>query len=342
MIGQIRGDLNRGRGRAWLIAGLVGVGALWSAAPAYAQQGVCAKAVARTAVDGRQNRNWNDADIATLCTGAEDSAEPATCYTRLMSGKVNYGGGTQWRPANAVRLCAGARSAKLRIDCFTGKVAQQVAWSDAIDQCTAGDRRAVSAAPPTPAQSATPPLAAVPTAVAKSATPSAGAGASDAERTRNAAMSTAAILRCRGPLTLDIKKHTNSPSDIRYFFTLSFQPAASAESIAPGQCWRNGGWGDGALMPADGMGLLRYESIVGACHLFDDMRIADGRVSNIASSDDFGPQLMFRLAFARSTPETVSATFGGMQSGTGGRPAALFNVASPPVAERTTPACRPR
>lgn len=76
------------------------------------------------------------ANIGALCRGAENSAEPGACYSRVMGGTVNYGGGTRWMPGNAVKLCAGATDANARVGCFSGKLSQGVVWGPAIDQCT--------------------------------------------------------------------------------------------------------------------------------------------------------------------------------------------------------------
>lgn len=108
---------------------------LFSGTPAWAQS-VCADSVqGRIAWDGKKTMNWTPANLAALCKGAESSTAPGACFKRVMSGSVNFGGGTTWNPDNALRLCAGATDANARVACFEGKIAKGIAWGAAIDQC---------------------------------------------------------------------------------------------------------------------------------------------------------------------------------------------------------------
>ncbi|MDP2762395.1 MAG: putative metal-binding motif-containing protein [Sideroxyarcus sp.] len=104
--------------------------------PSDAAQTACTDSVqGRIAWAGAKNTSWSAANLAALCKGAENSTEPGKCFKRVMSGTVNFGGGTNWNPSNALKLCAGALDANARVSCFEGKIAQGIAWATAINQC---------------------------------------------------------------------------------------------------------------------------------------------------------------------------------------------------------------
>jgi len=99
----------------------------------------CANAVqGKIAWDYAGNKQWGQANINRLCAGAENSAEPARCFERVMHGGVNWGGGTQWQWQNAIDLCQGSRGADATVDCFKAAINEGVAWRQAIDRCKAG------------------------------------------------------------------------------------------------------------------------------------------------------------------------------------------------------------
>jgi len=109
---------------------------LFAAMPSEAAQNGCADSVqGRITWAGDKSPKWTAANLAALCKDAETSTEPGKCFKRVMSGSVNYGGGTSWNPSNALDLCAGARDANARISCFEGKIAQGRGWDMAIGQC---------------------------------------------------------------------------------------------------------------------------------------------------------------------------------------------------------------
>ena len=62
--------------------------------------------------DGRGNTRWQSEDVATLCGGAEQSLAPSHCFRAVMSGHIEWGGGTRWNPRNALNLCRGSRGAQ--------------------------------------------------------------------------------------------------------------------------------------------------------------------------------------------------------------------------------------
>lgn len=104
-----------------------------------AAQSTCADSVrGRIEWAGSKNSTWSAANLGALCKGAENSSEPGKCFKRVMSGSVNFGGGTSWNPSNALKLCAGALDANARVSCFEGKIGQGIGWSAAISQCQGG------------------------------------------------------------------------------------------------------------------------------------------------------------------------------------------------------------
>ncbi|HZP20483.1 MAG TPA: hypothetical protein VFB16_09765, partial [Bauldia sp.] len=39
---------------------------------------------------------WNPANVKNLCKGTSKAAEPGRCFDRVMTGGINWGGGTEW------------------------------------------------------------------------------------------------------------------------------------------------------------------------------------------------------------------------------------------------------
>lgn len=99
-------------------------------------QGTCESRVqGKVAWDGSGDKQWPTQLVARLCANASDSEEPGVCYERLMSGTINWGGGTKWQPANAVNLCMGSRDARKTIACFKDAIQGGQTWQNAIDKC---------------------------------------------------------------------------------------------------------------------------------------------------------------------------------------------------------------
>ncbi|MGI9421958.1 MAG: hypothetical protein ACR2PA_02115 [Hyphomicrobiaceae bacterium] len=84
---------------------------------------------------GGWSRSSKLATIRRLCAHAPNSAEPAKCFDKLMTGQVNWGAGNKWSTANALRLCSGTISASRTIACFRSSLAN-MGWRDAISKCT--------------------------------------------------------------------------------------------------------------------------------------------------------------------------------------------------------------
>jgi hypothetical protein len=103
---------------------------------------VCYAAIqGRIAWDYEGNRYWQEANMAELCAGNENSVEPARCFQRVMHEGIDWGGGTRWEWTNAIALCQGARRANRRIDCFVELVDEGYDWEPAIQECAQGRRR---------------------------------------------------------------------------------------------------------------------------------------------------------------------------------------------------------
>jgi hypothetical protein len=64
------------------------------------------------------------------------------CLREVMSGTVQWGGGTQWQPANAERLCARATDTE-PVACFKAGLAAGLKWPQAIDACHVGSAHCV-------------------------------------------------------------------------------------------------------------------------------------------------------------------------------------------------------
>ena len=96
----------------------------------------CARRVWLTTLKrGGWSRSSKLATIRRLCAHAPNSAEPAKCFDKLMTGQVNWGAGNKWSAANALRLCSGTISASRTIACFRSSLAN-MGWRDAISKCT--------------------------------------------------------------------------------------------------------------------------------------------------------------------------------------------------------------
>ncbi|MFP3944286.1 MAG: hypothetical protein ACLFWF_10350 [Alphaproteobacteria bacterium] len=122
------------------LPGLILVLAVFPAAlPGAAQtagQHRCASALqGKVAWNYSGDKRWSPEKIARLCKGAENSAQPARCFRKVMHGGVNWGGGTRWQFRNAAGLCRGAKNADARISCFRKKVAGRTGWRQAIREC---------------------------------------------------------------------------------------------------------------------------------------------------------------------------------------------------------------
>lgn len=268
---------------SWLGAAAVIAGCLTVSVferPAFAQLTHVQTTVCRGAASGQvtasargRPQEWASAALNTLCANTEISAGPGECFAHVMtSNSVNYGGGTTWDPNNALRLCAGAADASRRIQCFERKIGEGVAWSQAIDQCVAEDR---------PTLQARGPSLSAPAVTAPMTRPATEA---EINATRQNASSTNGNMVCEGPLVVSADSLLTSDVRAGLVIRATFTPATSAASVQPGQCWREGGWGGGALMRTT-TGTLEFVSRQGPCAAIPQLRFRNGAVTDLAAID---------------------------------------------------------
>lgn len=311
-----------------VIAGCAAVALVQVDAPALAQTPSLTHVqttVCRGAASGQvatssagQPQGWGATALNTLCNGAESSADPATCFSHVMtSNSVNYGGGTAWNPNNALRLCAGASNSQRRVSCFEGKIAQRVAWSQAIDQCVA-EERTLNVQVITPTAS----LITAPVVRAPAASGSGGSREPTLEEIHDIRMQASnrpAMMTCTGPMRVQLQQRdpndARSPIDV----TVLFRPAASATSVAAGQCWRSGGWGDGALMHMSGEGVIVHYTVLGPCAFMRSLRFENGTLADVNLVDSYPAGAMLHMARAGS--HTVETLYGNgiLDAGSGPR-----------------------
>lgn len=122
----------------WLlvVAAMVGFPLVAAAQPADDGGGTCADAVqGEIAWNYEGETRWAPSNVRRLCRGAEDSAEPARCFDRVMHSGVDWGGGTRWQWRNALALCEGSRDSDTTIACFRERIDRGQGWREAIAAC---------------------------------------------------------------------------------------------------------------------------------------------------------------------------------------------------------------
>jgi hypothetical protein len=270
-----------------------------------------------------QAQGWGAAALNTLCNGAEDSAEPASCFSHTMtSNSVSWArSSTTWQPNNALRLCAGALDAGRRLNCFTMRIGGGTDWSAAIDQCIAEERTLnVQIQPSAPAARVTAPLP--------------QGEMTDAQRTalRQAAASATAEMTCRAPLFIIGEATNNNNTREGFGLQLFFRPATARNAIQPGQCWREGGWGNGALINSAAGGYIAYQLASGPCPLITHLTMRNGALESLRTMDQHGV-LLLGLGRANGGDFTFGTRYGG-QDTSGTQPATLYFAQRP---ENTVP-----
>ena len=88
----------------------------------------------RVAWNAEGDRTWEPANIYRLCQGGI-GIEPARCFSRLMRGDIDWGGGTNWEWRNAVDLCSASQDAHATVLCFEDRVRAGASWPNAIHSC---------------------------------------------------------------------------------------------------------------------------------------------------------------------------------------------------------------
>jgi hypothetical protein len=85
------------------------------------------------------NTNWGAQNVKNLCAGTSFPDQPGKCFSWVMFGGIDHGGGTIWYWGDASKLCKGANHANQRISCFNNRIANGLTQAQAINQCkTAG------------------------------------------------------------------------------------------------------------------------------------------------------------------------------------------------------------
>lgn len=90
-----------------------------------------------------------------------------------------------------------------------------------------------------------------------------------------------AMLTCQGPLSLEIRAKDPRDASKGVSYLLSFNEAASAANVKPGECWRQGGFqfGDGNLNRGLKKGDIFYEPPVIKCPAIKTMKIENGKIT---------------------------------------------------------------
>jgi uncharacterized glyoxalase superfamily protein PhnB len=129
------------QGKKWITAAAIDKGKPATTASAKpidtGAQSRCSQAV-RDLVLNRRGKEIESAQVVRrLCDKAHSTQEPAKCVARLLSGEVNWGGGTEWALNNALNLCARTKSAETTLSCFSRQISDQSNWKSAIAACAA-------------------------------------------------------------------------------------------------------------------------------------------------------------------------------------------------------------
>jgi hypothetical protein len=136
--------------------------------------------------------------------------------------------------------------------------------------------------------------------------------------TREAAMGTTANLICRAPLWINAEAMTAFDATDGMSIEARFQPATSRTTIQPGQCWREGGWGNGALM-GDAGGAITYLAMPGPCSMFTSLGMRNGALTEIRPLDGVA-FVLFNLGRAEAGEATVPTTYLGVTNSGAAQP----------------------
>jgi hypothetical protein len=112
------------------------------------------------------------------------------------------------------------------------------------------------------------------------------------------ARQTIAIMRCRGPLALEIRTTYPNDGSRGSELTLSFNEAASITTIQPGECWRDGGFTFGANSLNRGMkkGSILHQTKLDKCPLFTSMKFEGGKLATYALNETIVSDTMLKSA----------------------------------------------
>lgn len=117
------------------------------------------------------------------------------------------------------------------------------------------------------------------------------------ELVRAGACDRPAMMTCQGPLTLEIRANDPRDASKGVNYPLSLNEAASAATVKPGECWRQGGFqfGDGNLNRGLKKGDIFYEPPVIKCPAIKTMKIEKGKVTGCFKEVVYSEQ-MFKAA----------------------------------------------
>lgn len=106
-----------------------------------------------------------------------------------------------------------------------------------------------------------------------------------------------AMMTCQGPLTLEIRANDPRDASKGVNYLLSFNESASAATVKPGECWRQGGFqfGDGNLNRGLKKSDIFYEPPVTKCPAIKTMKIEKGKVTGSFNEVVYSEQ-MFKAA----------------------------------------------
>lgn len=302
--------------------------------PSWAQLSACAAAVqGRIAWDGRNNTYWTGRNLEALCEDAENSTEPGACFAHVMtSDAVNHGGGTHWNPGNALRLCAGATNTRERIACFDGKVAQRIAWGQAVDQCKQA----------TAGQASPPRVRTEREAIRQTESRTTGVTTPSAARseTPEEARSSLKKITCRGPLKFQFTRSSTQGRPNAYDFEAEFVGVGGPANLQPGECWRDGGWDFGpALAGAGRKGRLLYRGDFGSCPFVESMTVENGRITDYRISDRLMASNMMDSAIRGNVSAFDTRWIGSADAGTS-RQAVPYVIVVPTGVSTNRPGCQ--
>jgi hypothetical protein len=111
----------------------------------------------------------------------------------------------------------------------------------------------------------------------------------EAERMMTAAKTNAVLMNCRGPLALEVTAKHPTDASKGVSLKLSFNEAASAGNIQPGQCWRQGGFAltmGATLNNRTGKGEVLHDPAIKGCPLFKTLRIENGAIKDFTLNEN--------------------------------------------------------
>jgi hypothetical protein len=151
------------------------------------------------------------------------------------------------------------------------------------------------------------------------------------ETTRQAAATTTATMTCMGPLSVTIQSRDGSIDNPQGRIRLSFAPAASASDVRPSQCWREGGWGGGALIEPSGGVIIYQTPVYQRCMMIRSLTLRDGVVDEINTFDPYVATLFTRLGRSGQGEITIATRYAAADANGPAAYRALAPTSPPPA-----------